>query len=111
MQIPNQAHPIPRGVRFASSEGIEPSLFCGVCKTAVGGLVTKFGCEGGATAFEVACNAALDWIPGVGEGPSEVACTAGAIAIGAACNAAGGKLSGGAVDKIANTVCSKLHLC
>lgn len=118
MNLPNLSQPVIRtSVGMPKTTySIEPSWhpLCGTCKGAIEGIgkvVIGMGCTEAAGAFELACNAALDWIPGVGEGPSEIACTAGSIALGIACKAAGGTVTKGVMDQVANTVCNKVGLC
>ena len=116
MKLPNQSQPINRssfGLNLNNSN-ILPSWWpaCGICNKAVGGVgsaLVGMGCTAAVAAFEVACNAALDFIPVIGEGPSEVACTAGGVALEAACNAAGGTITEGAIKTAQNTVCG--HFC
>ena len=114
MNFPNQSSPILRNkdhINLASH--ISPSgLFCGICKDAIGGvgkLLIGEGCTAAVVGFEAACNAALDLIPIIGEGPSEIACAAGGVALEVACKAGGGVVTKGVIQKAQNTVCG--HFC
>lgn len=81
-------------------------FFCSPCKTAVNGLgsaLIGMGCTAGVTAFEVACNAALD-LESFGLGAA--ACAAAGVALGVACNAGGGAITQTMVDSVAGAACS-----
>ncbi len=115
MKLPNQTIPIVRGYRgmVNNKSQIEPSgLACTICDGAikgVGSVAIGLGCTAAVSAFEVACNAALDWIPIIGEGPSEVACAAGGAALEVACKAGGGTVTSGTIAAAQKAVCG--HFC
>ncbi|MBI1227946.1 MAG: hypothetical protein GC192_22130 [Bacteroidetes bacterium] len=111
MILPNQSSPIIRGSKSFTyhDNAVNPSgLFCSPCKSiigAVGNALIGAGCVEAVAAFEVACNAALDLIPIVGEGPSEIACGLGGAALGVACKAAGGTVTKEVITAAQNAVC------
>lgn len=87
-------------------------MFCGICKDHVqqfmGGMAT-LGCTGVETAFDFACNASMDWIPFLGEGPAEGACMLGGIAIGTLCDKYGASWLATAPG--VSAICSAMGLC
>ena len=117
MKLPHQTAPVNRlspttitqpYANPAANSVAASGIFCGACKGAIKGVGKAFlgeGCAAADVAFETACNLALDWIPGIGEGPSEAACIAGGVALGAACEAAGGTVTQGAIDAAAKKAC------
>lgn len=128
MAIPIQSPPVKRaaagttalaghpnlnaGKSRLTDSGVAPSsILCGPCESAIEGVLdgmVGMSCAGADTAFEVACNAALDPIPFIGEGPSEAVCIAGGIAVGAVCESGSGTLTHAMVSKIAKQACQSL---
>eukprot|EP01114_Cavostelium_apophysatum_P006300 TRINITY_DN17550_c0_g1_i1.p1 TRINITY_DN17550_c0_g1~~TRINITY_DN17550_c0_g1_i1.p1 ORF type:complete len:120 (+),score=9.26 TRINITY_DN17550_c0_g1_i1:41-400(+) len=90
-------------------------LKCIACKWVMNKIledtVVKFGCKGGDVAFEGACNAAGDLIPGIGEGPWETICTIATAVVSDICDHEGDKYIKDHLSSVDTRICDKVHLC
>lgn len=107
MQLPIQSKPIQRSALGTGSAAITPSYWCDICYSALGGVldaVVGSSCAVAEVGFEAACNAALDEIPIIGEGPSEIVCAAAGVLLGEECH---GTLTSSVASAIAHAACNK----
>jgi len=111
MRLPKQTAPVKRNTTMVGTQtdgsAIQASgFFCGVCQTAVGGIMNSLigeGCAEASAAFEVACNAAFD-VESVGA--ASIPCTAAAGVLLAACEAGGGQVTQSIASSVTNSACS-----
>lgn len=108
MRIPIQASPVIRGQAPAwGSSGLTPQshLFCGVCKTALKGVIKatgEAGCTVGIAGFEAACNAALDVET---FGAAAALCIGAGVILEPICQKYGGSYLVSNAGSLAHTLC------
>lgn len=111
MYLPIQSMPVGRTAAGAAAGEIAPAYWCNICYSAVEGVLDEFigeSCAVVELGFEAACNAALDFIPIIGEGPGEAVCAGAGIALGVVCEAGAGTLTKDMVSTIAHKGCDPI---